>query len=118
MVSPAYATKLNDVFDRLYIHGVAEVPKAELLLWHDNLTKVTKKLWRNVQEGWGRRCKDEWGFDDKYIPTILRAYNPYTSTYVLIWADDELSEEEGGKPTPWFKPLNEVDEKAENEAEE
>jgi hypothetical protein len=113
MVAPAYTSKLNDVFDRVYVHGVAEVPRAELLLWHDNLTKVTKKLWRNVQEGWTSRCRDEWGYD-KYIPTILRAYNPYTSTYVLIWADDDTTE---GRQ-PWFKPLNEVNERAENEAEE
>jgi hypothetical protein len=118
-IDAAYTYKMNEIYDRLYVHGVAELPKADLLLWLDNSTKVTKKTWRNVQEGWNQRCKEEWKYEDDYIPTILIAYNSYTRMYILIWHDDDDLAGGGEQPPqPWFKPLTQILEKTEKEEEE
>lgn len=112
MVSISYTSKLNDVFDRIYVHGVAEVPRAELLLWHDGQQKVTKKLWRKISDAWAERCKDEWEYEDEEIPQLLRAYNGDTRIYYLIWGGEPDAD---GAIVPWFKPLTEVNEADEND---
>lgn len=113
MVSPLYAQKLNDVFDRIYVHGVAEVPRAELLLWHDNQQRVTKKLWRNIQDTWASRCKTEWDYEE--APVLSRAFVPETRAYVLVWEGER--DPQTGEIKRWFRPLSEVDEAEENEDE-
>ena len=113
MIALAYTSKLNDLFDRVYVHGVAEVARADLQLWHDGQQRITKKLWRNVNDAWEARCKTEWEYKDGEIPQLLRAYNVDTLTYYFIWGGEP--EEKAGKIVPWFKPLTEVDETEENE---
>lgn len=113
MVAPAYSSKLNDLFDRIYVHGVAVVARADLQLWHDGQQRITKKLWRNIQDAWTQRCKTEWEYGDNEIPQLLRAYNSDTLTYYLIWGGEP---DKTGKIEPWFKPLSEVDETEENQA--
>ena len=116
MVSFAYSSKLTDVFDRIYVHGVAEVPRAELLLWHDGQQRVTKKLWRKIADAWTERCMEEWEYEEGEIPQLLRAYNGDTRTYYLIWGGEPS--EKHGAIVPWFKPLTEVDESEENDGDE
>lgn len=112
MVSLAYAGKLNDVFDRIYVHGVAEVPRAELLLWHDNQTKVTKKLLRNVQAAWAKRCEEEWEYSPDSIPQLLQAYSSGTRTFVFVWGGNF---DDNGVFQSWFRTLGEVaDEESED----
>jgi len=111
MVRQAYSFKLNDVLDRLYIHGVASIPREELMLWYD-LERVSKKLWRDVSDSWNKRCREEWEYEPTEVPTLLKAYNPSTRTYHLIFGGEP--DEKTGKFEPWFKPLNEVDEGGEN----
>lgn len=114
MVASTYTSKLNDVFDRIYVHGVAEIARADLLLWHDGQLRVTKKLWRNIQDAWTERCKTQWEYEDVEIPQLLRAYNADTLTYYMVWGGEP--DEKTGKISSWFKPLTEVDEAEENQA--
>ena len=114
MVALSYSGKLNDIFDRVYVHGVAVVPRAELLLW-EGQTKVTKKLWRDLAEAWAKRCQDEWGFEIKEIPPLLRAWNPEMATYILLWGG---TYDDDGKFEPYFKAISEVDEAKENELDD
>lgn len=114
MVALAYTSKLNDAFDRIFVRGVAEIARADLLLWHDNQQRVTKRLWRNIQDAWEVRCKTQWEYKDAEIPQLLRAYSPETLTYIMIWGGEP--DEKTGKILPWFKSLAEVDEAEENEA--
>lgn len=108
MVAAAYTSKLNDLFDRLYVHGVADVARADLLLWHDGQQRVTKKLWRNINDAWAERCKTRWEYEDGEIPQLLAAFNSDTNVFYLIWGGEP--EEKNGKVSPWFKPLGEVGE--------
>jgi hypothetical protein len=103
MVNRQYVSKLNDLFDNLWVHGFAAVPRIELLLWHDRQQRVTKKLWRGIQEDWTQLCEDR-GCEADKIPQILRAYNRDTKTWLLIWNADY--DEETEQFVPWFKPIS------------
>lgn len=107
MVSPAYTSKLNDVFDRILTHGVVELPRANILLWNGNQTKVTKKLWRNFHEAWVKRCVEEWEYELDKVPKLLRAYDENARNFVIVWGG-EFNEETGEYDT-WLKDFDQID---------
>ena len=109
------ASKLNEVFDRAYIHGVAKVARADLLFWHGQ-TKVTKKLFRNISVAWDERCAVEWEYKKDKLPVLLCAYNEYTLNYFFIFGG--LRDEKTKEVDPWVKTLNDFPTKAENDVEE
>lgn len=101
----AYFAKLNEVFDRVLVHSVAIVPRAELLHWAGQ-SKVTKRLWRDISAAWEQRCVEDYEYKPKNIPPLKRAWNADTANYILIWGGDY--DDEGGFK-PYFVNVSELE---------
>jgi hypothetical protein len=113
MLDRQYVPKLNDVFDKVYMYGVAVLPKAELLLWY-NQSKVTKKLARDLNEAFKTRCEEYYGYSADKLPRLLVGAASQTQTYALVW-EGEFGEE-SDKFEAWLSPLGEDSKNLENEA--
>jgi hypothetical protein len=80
------ASKLTEVFERVYLHGVAPIARIDLLFWHGSeRTKVTKKMFNEIEAAWKEWCKEMYEFKASDVPKLLCGYNPYTLTYVFVF---------------------------------